>query len=207
MKIPFFIVGATARDILLEVHYGIGSKRATLDIDIAVFIENWEQFNHLKDELIGIKHFTPTRDIHRLLFQKRLPVDIVPFGGVAEKDDLVEWPPAGSIKMSVTGFRECFQHALQVKISDKPKLSVSNQGLDVVNDGALGHGAMFELFFIKIANLRFHSQLKRIPIFLLTFPFPDSNLTPMDFRQKNTFKNSLGNWWWPNSHPEASLPR
>ena len=124
MKIPFFIVGATARDILLEVHYGIGSKRATLDIDIAVFIENWEQFNHLKDELIGIKHFTPTRDIHRLLFQKRLPVDIVPFGGVAEKDDLVEWPPDGSIKMSVTGFRECFQHAIQVKISDKPKLSV-----------------------------------------------------------------------------------
>ena len=125
MKIPFFIVGATARDILLEVHYGIGSKRATLDIDIAVFIENWEQFNHLKDELIGIKHFTPTRDIHRLLFQKRLPVDIVPFGGVAEKDDLVEWPPDGSIKMSVTGFRECFQHAVQVKISDKPNLSVS----------------------------------------------------------------------------------
>ena len=125
MKIPFFIVGATARDILLEVHYGIGSKRATLDIDIAVFIENWEQFNHLKDELIGIKHFTPTRDIHRLVFQKRLPVDIVPFGGVAEEDDLVEWPPDGSIKMSVTGFRECFQHAVQVKISDKPNLSVS----------------------------------------------------------------------------------
>jgi len=63
MKIPFFIVGATARDILLEVHHGIGSKRATLDIDIAVLIENWEQFYHLKDELIGIKHFTPTRDI------------------------------------------------------------------------------------------------------------------------------------------------
>jgi predicted nucleotidyltransferase len=125
MKIPFFIVGATARDILLEVHYGIGSKRATLDIDIAVFIENWEQFYHLKDELIGIKHFKPTRDIHRLLFQKRLPVDIVPFGGVAEKGDLVEWPPDGSFKMSVTGFRECFQHAIQVKISDKPKLSIS----------------------------------------------------------------------------------
>jgi predicted nucleotidyltransferase len=45
MSIPFFIVGDTARDILLEVHYGIGSKRATVDIDIAVFIENWDQFN------------------------------------------------------------------------------------------------------------------------------------------------------------------
>ena len=125
MKIPFFIVGATARDILLEVHYGIGSKRATLDIDIAVFIENWEQFNHLKGELARIEHFTPTRDIHRLMFQKRLPVDIVPFGGVAEKGDIIEWPPDGSIKMSVTGFQECFQHTVQVKISDKPKLSVN----------------------------------------------------------------------------------
>jgi predicted nucleotidyltransferase len=124
MSIPFFIVGATARDILLEVHYGIGSKRATVDIDIAVFIENWDQFNHLKDKLIGANDFTPTRDIHRLLFKKRLPVDIVPFGGVAEKGDLIEWPPDGSFKMSVTGFRECFQHAVQVKISDKPELSV-----------------------------------------------------------------------------------
>jgi len=113
----------------------IGSKRATLDIDIAVFIENWEQFYHLKEELIGIKHFKPTRDIHRLLFQIRLPVDIGPYGGVAEKGDLVEWPPDGSIKIRVTGFRECFQHAIQVKISDKPKLSaavVSLAGLAII---------------------------------------------------------------------------
>ncbi|MGD2271644.1 MAG: nucleotidyl transferase AbiEii/AbiGii toxin family protein [Desulfobacterales bacterium] len=125
MSIPFFVVGATARDILLEVHYGIGSKRATVDIDIAVFIEKWERFKHLKDELIGGTDFTPTRDIPRLLFKKRLPVDIVPFGGVAEKGDFIEWPPDGSFKMSVMGFRECYQHAVQVKISDKPKLSVN----------------------------------------------------------------------------------
>jgi len=24
---------------------------------------------------------------------------------------------------------------------------------------------------------------------------------------KNTFKNSLGNWWWLNFNQEASLPR
>jgi predicted nucleotidyltransferase len=92
MNIPFFIVGATARDIQLEVHYGIESKRATVDIDIAVFIENWDQFNHLKDKLIGATDFTPTKNIQRLLFKKRLPVDIVPFGAIAEKGDLLEWP-------------------------------------------------------------------------------------------------------------------
>ena len=125
MNIPFFIVGAAARDILLEVHYGIGSKRATVDIDIAVFIENWDQFKRLKEALTETTDFTPTKDIQRLLFKKRLPVDIVPFGGVAEKGDLIAWPPDGSIKMSVTGFRECFRHAVEVKISDKPKLSVN----------------------------------------------------------------------------------
>lgn len=124
MNIPFFVVGATARDILLEVHCGIESKRATVDIDVAVFIENWDQLNHLKDELIGATDFAPTKDIQRLLYKKRLPVDIVPFGGVAEKGDLLEWPPDGSIKMSVTGFRECFQHTFLVRISDKPKLRV-----------------------------------------------------------------------------------
>ena len=66
MNITFFIVGATARDILLEVHYGIGSKRATKDIDIAVFLENWDQFKRLKEALAGSADFTPTKDIQRM---------------------------------------------------------------------------------------------------------------------------------------------
>jgi hypothetical protein len=28
----------------------------------------------------------------------------------------------------------------------------------------------------------------------------------MNYKRVNTMKNSLGNWWWLNSHPEASLP-
>jgi predicted nucleotidyltransferase len=125
MNISFFIVGATARDILLEAHYGIESKRATIDIDIAIFIENWNQFKRLREALTGSDDFTSAKDIQRLLFKKQLPVDIIPFGGVAEKGDIIEWPPDGSIKMRVTGFRECFQHTVEVKISDKPKLSVN----------------------------------------------------------------------------------
>jgi predicted nucleotidyltransferase len=89
IEIAFFVAGATARDILLEVSHGIGSERATIDIDIAVFIENWDQFKRLKDELIRTTEFSTTREIQRLLFRKRLPVDIVPFGGIAEKGDFL----------------------------------------------------------------------------------------------------------------------
>jgi predicted nucleotidyltransferase len=38
LDIPFFIVGATARDIILEHQFDINTRRATLDIDIGVFV-------------------------------------------------------------------------------------------------------------------------------------------------------------------------
>ena len=36
--VSFFIVGASARDLLLEAAHGLASKRATRDIDIAVVV-------------------------------------------------------------------------------------------------------------------------------------------------------------------------
>ena len=43
-KIDFYIVGATARDILLTNLYGLIPERKTMDIDIAIAISNWEEF-------------------------------------------------------------------------------------------------------------------------------------------------------------------
>ena len=125
LSIAFFVVGATARDILLDVFYGIGSKRATMDIDIAVFVEDWNQFKRLKNELIATADFSSTRETQRLLFKNRLPVDLVPFGGVAEKEDMIGWPPDNSFRMNVAGFRECYQHVVQVQISVDPDLTIN----------------------------------------------------------------------------------
>ncbi len=38
LNIPYFIVGATARDILLQYAHDIHTTRATLDIDIGAFV-------------------------------------------------------------------------------------------------------------------------------------------------------------------------
>lgn len=56
-RVPFFVVGAAARDILLEGAHGIRSKRATVDIDIAVFLENWTRFNLFKEALTRFPDF------------------------------------------------------------------------------------------------------------------------------------------------------
>ncbi|MGD9161830.1 MAG: hypothetical protein PVG39_25695 [Desulfobacteraceae bacterium] len=39
--INFFVVGASARDMILEYGYEIKTKRATMDIDLGVQVADW----------------------------------------------------------------------------------------------------------------------------------------------------------------------
>ncbi len=124
LKLAFFIVGATARDILLQHTHGIHTTRATLDIDIGVFVSDWEQFRTLGEALVDTGKFSPTRQTQRLLFDNELLLDIIPFGGVAEENDSISWPPEYAIQMNVAGFQECYQHAVSVLVKTDPDLIV-----------------------------------------------------------------------------------
>ena len=68
--------------------------------------------------------FSPTRQTQRLLFDDELLLDIVPFGGIAEENDSISWPPEYDIEMSVAGFQECYQHAVSVLVTAEPDLVV-----------------------------------------------------------------------------------
>ncbi len=48
--------------------------------------------------------------------------------------------------------------------------------------------------------------IKKYQFFFLTFLHFFLRLTLMFHKQINIIENLLGNWWWLNSHPEASLP-
>jgi predicted nucleotidyltransferase len=61
LNIPYFIVGATARDILLQYAHNIHTTRATLDIDIGVFVADWKQFQDLRQTLLRSKKFGSTK--------------------------------------------------------------------------------------------------------------------------------------------------
>ena len=52
LQIPFFVVGATARDIILHYGFGLEIRRATQDIDVGVRVENWEEFGLISAKLI-----------------------------------------------------------------------------------------------------------------------------------------------------------
>ncbi len=124
MNIPFFVVGATARDIILEHQFDIKPKRATIDIDIGVLIAGWDQFETLKDELIRSARFSPSKQTQRLIYNDNFPLDIIPFGAIEDENGSISWPPDHEIRMNIAGFQECFQHAVSVKLSSNPELIV-----------------------------------------------------------------------------------
>lgn len=124
LKLPFFIVGAMARDILLQHAHNIHTTRATLDIDIGVFVTDWDQFEKLKNALVHTKKFKSTKQTQRLMYEDEYPVDIVPFGEIAEEDGSISWPPEHEIEMSIMGFQECYEYAVSVLVRADPDLVV-----------------------------------------------------------------------------------
>ncbi|CAN7655704.1 nucleotidyl transferase AbiEii/AbiGii toxin family protein [Pseudoduganella sp. LjRoot289] len=115
---PYFVIGATARDILLEHVYGLEAGRATRDVDFAVAVSSWGEFEQLKTQLIATGEFVAGDNAHRLTFGERsgvYPLDLVPFDGV-EQDGEIAWPPKGEFVMNVTGYADGYISALDVEI-------------------------------------------------------------------------------------------
>lgn len=124
LAIPFFVVGATARDIILKQGYDISTIRATRDIDIGAQVSGWDSYDKLKTALLSTDAFTPAREPHRLLFKSVTRVDIVPFGAIAKPDQSISWPPDNETAMSTLGFDEAYSYSQTVRLCGEPVLDV-----------------------------------------------------------------------------------
>jgi predicted nucleotidyltransferase len=123
-NIRYFVVGATARDMILGYGHGIAIKRATADIDLGVEVADWEEFNILKDELAATGQFELTRSAQRLIYKHELPVDIVPFGPLEHANKEIGWPPDHSVRMNVLGFEDAYRNAQTVRLRAGPVLDI-----------------------------------------------------------------------------------
>ena len=123
LNIPFFIIGASARDIFLKHLYGFVQRRSTVDMDFGVFLSKWEDFSFLKTALVEDHGFERTGQTQRL--QKgNILIDVVPFGPISGIEHKLRWPPDESRQMTTTGFDEAFRFSLQVRVSTSPEVVV-----------------------------------------------------------------------------------
>jgi predicted nucleotidyltransferase len=123
LGIPFFVVGAFSRDLILKHGYRIEPRRKTGDIDLGVEVANWEQFEKLKESLIETGQFCLTPEKHRLRCGTIL-IDILPFGPITDKDKKISWPPEHEIIMSMVGFEEAYEYSINFRLSSDPELDI-----------------------------------------------------------------------------------
>lgn len=123
LGIPFFVIGATVRDLILEHQYGIRSRRGTIDIDLGMQIENWEKFRVLSEALMSSGKFSKGKSAQTFIYGN-LPIDIIPFGGIANEKKEIIWPPEHETAMSVIGFTDAYENSLTARLRTEPILEV-----------------------------------------------------------------------------------
>src|SRR5689334_21503864 len=67
--LPFFVVGAVARHLLLQDIYGIHTGRETQDVDFAFFVPSLQAFQGIRAKLLSTTGFAEIPgSAHRLRF-------------------------------------------------------------------------------------------------------------------------------------------
>jgi predicted nucleotidyltransferase len=132
--VEFFLMGAAARDLLLQHAYGIAMRRATEDVDFAVMVRDWNAYDALRTALIGGGEFSarPGPATHRLRHASGLPLDIVPFGGIERPDRTFAWPPEHSTVFECFGMAEAFAASNSVELPEGVQLKVAPVPAQVV---------------------------------------------------------------------------
>ncbi len=122
LAIDYLVTGATARDILLVGVFGLDTGRGTRDVDLAIAVDSWPQFEAVKTRLVEAGVFEADQRVTHRLFhlpgraRRGYPIDLIPFGGLEDPAATIAWPPDRSIVMNVAGYREAFEAAPLVEI-------------------------------------------------------------------------------------------
>lgn len=124
--ISFFVIGATARDIIMELHNET-SGRLTHDLDIAITINNWEQYQQVVEGIANLPNFTKDPDQkQRFQYLDKFDLDILPFGDIMKEDNKIFWPPDEEFMMSVLGFSAVNDVALKVSIDEDVEIQIAS---------------------------------------------------------------------------------
>ena len=130
--IPYMLVGATARDLLLYHVCGFPVTRATNDLDFAILVDSWEQFVTVKRLLAASPGFVDKeREIQRLYYTPsnttfETKIDIIPFGKLETVERKIEWPPDADVVMNVAAFADVFASSVLVQVGPEVSISVAS---------------------------------------------------------------------------------
>lgn len=121
----YYIIGATARDIIIHALSDMTAGRKTLDLDIAIAVTGWNRYADICHALIEAG-FEKSKHQAQRFYYGDYEVDLVPFGEVAKEDENIYWPPEETIAMSVRGFDEVLKDAVTITIDKEFDIRIAS---------------------------------------------------------------------------------
>ena len=119
------LVGAMARDLLLYYGHNIPVNRATEDVDLGFAVAHWEEFETLRAALLASAFFEARERVaHKIYHRRHGAVDLIPFGGLERPDCSIAWPPRGDEVMTVVGYGEALDSAIDVMLPEGQRVLV-----------------------------------------------------------------------------------
>lgn len=129
LNLQLYVVGACARDIAMKVLGVPASARRTIDIDVAIALDNWDMFEKVS-ELLQLNNFKKDSYAKQKFYYKGedgtndYEVDVVPFGPLAN-NEVIGWPPEGNPEMSVRCFEDVMKDADTIIVDEKVQFCIA----------------------------------------------------------------------------------
>lgn len=111
--IDFYLIGAMSRDLWTENVLHLPRFRATLDLDFAICINDYNIYEQIIECLIENK-FEKTNYPYRFMFENTI-IDLLPFGEI-EKNGNVTFKSNPPLTLSMLSYDEVTRHS--IKLSD-----------------------------------------------------------------------------------------
>ena len=130
LNLQLYVVGACARDIAMKVLKVPASVRRTIDIDVAIALDNWEMFDKVS-ELLQQNNFEKDSYAKQKFYYKGedgtndYEVDVVPFGPLAN-NEVIGWPPEGNPEMSVRCFEDVMKDADTIIVDENVRFCIAS---------------------------------------------------------------------------------
>ena len=130
LNLQLYVVGACARDIAMKVLKVPASARRTIDIDVAIALDNWEMFDNVS-ELLQQNYFKKDPYAKQKFYYKGeygtndYEVDVVPFGPLAN-NEVIGWPPEGNPEMSVRCFEDVMKDADTIIVDENVQFCIAS---------------------------------------------------------------------------------
>ena len=120
LGLKLYVVGATARDLMMKLLNEYPSKRKTRDLDVAIALSDWSQFENLS-QILQKNYFRKDPANQKFYYEGKkhdndYEVDVVPFGDIAGEDETLLWPPEYEKEMSVKCFTEVMNRSMPITI-------------------------------------------------------------------------------------------